>query len=112
LSWKDLKPVARAVKNIYRAVNANEAEKALTAIEGSERGQKHAAIGQIWCRQWARIIPFFAFGADVCTVIYTTNAIEALNAKLQRGTDPMPARCLLVLSKEKVASDELFSMVA
>jgi putative transposase len=85
LSWKDRKPVATALKNIYRAVNADEAEKALTAFEGSEWGQKHKAIGQIWRRQWSQIIPFFAFGADVRRIIYTTNAIEALNAKLRRA---------------------------
>jgi putative transposase len=85
LSWKDRKPVAAALKSIYRATDADEAEKALTAFETGEWGQKHAAIGQIWRRQWSQIIPFFAFGADVRKMIYTTNAIEALNAKLRRA---------------------------
>jgi putative transposase len=85
LSWKDRKPVATALKDIYRAINAEEAEKALTAFEAGPWGQKHAAIGQIWRRQWSQIIPFFAFGADVRKMIYTTNAIEALNAKLRRA---------------------------
>jgi putative transposase len=82
LSWKDRKPVATVLKNIYRATNAEQAEKALTAFEASPWGQKYAAVGQIWRRQWAQIIPFFAFGPDVRKMIYTTNAIEALSAPL------------------------------
>ena len=31
------------------------------------------------------MIPFFAFPQDVRRIIYTTNAIEALNAKLRRA---------------------------
>lgn len=85
LSWKDRKPVATALKDIYRATNADEAEKALTAFEAGPWGQRYAAIGQIWRRQWSQIIPFFGFGPDVRKIIYTTNAIEALNAKLRRA---------------------------
>ena len=38
-----------------------------------------------WRRHWAAVIPFFAFPIDVRRIIYTTNAIEALNAKLRRA---------------------------
>jgi len=31
------------------------------------------------------VIPLFALPIDVCRIIYTTNAIEALNAKLRRA---------------------------
>jgi putative transposase len=31
------------------------------------------------------VIPFYAFHADVRRLLYTTNAIEALNAKLRRA---------------------------
>ncbi len=31
------------------------------------------------------MIPFYAFPAEVRRIIYTTNAIEALNAKLRRA---------------------------
>ena len=30
-------------------------------------------------------MPFYAFPADVRRILYTTNAIEALNAKLRRA---------------------------
>ena len=38
-----------------------------------------------WRRNWAAVIPFFAFSDDVRRIICTTNAIEAPNAKLRRA---------------------------
>lgn len=85
VSWKDRKPLATALKAIYRAVDAKAAEEALTAFEGSEWGLRYPAIGQSWRRAWAEVIPFFAFPDAVRRIIYTTNAIEALNSKLRRA---------------------------
>ena len=85
VSWKDRKGLATALKEIYRAMNADVAEQALTAFEQGPWGQKYPAIGQIWRRAWGEVIPFFAFPDDVRKIIYTTNAIEALNSKLRRA---------------------------
>ena len=40
-----------------------------------------------WRAQWARVIPLFAFPADIRRVIYTTNAIESLNMTLRKVTN-------------------------
>ena len=85
VSYKDQKAVAAALKNIYRALDAAAAEAALAAFEESEWGQKYPAIGMAWRRAWAEVIPFFAFPNEVRRLIYTTNAIEALNSKLRRA---------------------------
>ena len=85
VSWKDRKPLATALKSIYRAVDAKAAEEALTAFEASEWGMRYPAISQSWRRAWAEVIPFFAFPEEVRRIIYTTNAIEALNSKLRRA---------------------------
>jgi putative transposase len=37
-----------------------------------------------WRRAWSHIIPFFAFPPAVRRVIYTTNAIESVNARLRK----------------------------
>lgn len=84
-SWKDRKDLARELKAIYVAIDDKAAEEALTAFEASDWGQKYPAIGQIWRRAWQEVIPFFAFPKDVRRIIYTTNAIEALNSKLRRA---------------------------
>lgn len=85
VSWKDRKPLASALKGIYSAVDAKAAEEALTAFEASEWGRRYPAIGQSWRRAWGEVIPFFAFPDDVRRIVYTTNAIEALNAQLRRA---------------------------
>lgn len=85
VSWKDRKPLAKALKAIYRAADARAAEEALVAFEASEWGQSYGAIAQSWRRAWAEVVPFFAFPAEVRRIIYTTNAIEALNSKLRRA---------------------------
>ena len=64
VTWKDRKPLAAALKAIYRASDA---------------------IVQSWRRAWKEVIPFFAFPKAVRKIIYTTNAIEALNSKLRRA---------------------------
>ncbi|MFG1379918.1 IS256 family transposase, partial [Xanthobacter autotrophicus] len=85
VSYKDRKAVAAALKGIYRAVDAAAGEIALGAFEESLWGRRYPAIGQSWRRAWGEVIPFYAFPADVRRILYTTNAIEALNAKLRRA---------------------------
>ena len=85
VSWKDRRGLATALKEIYRAPSAEVAEQALTAFEAGPWGQRYPAIGQSWRRAWSEVIPFFAFPDDVRRIVYTTNAIEALNAKIRRA---------------------------
>lgn len=54
-------------------------------FEDGHWGQKYPAIPQSWRRHWDQIIPFFAFSEAIRRIIYTTNAIEALNSKLRRA---------------------------
>ena len=85
VSYKDRKAVAAALKGIYKAVDAATGEAALTAFEQDAWGRKYPAIGQSWRRAWGEVIPFYAFPDDVRRILYTTNAIEALNSKLRRA---------------------------
>ncbi|HBF30889.1 IS256 family transposase [Rhizobium sp.] len=84
-SWKDRKDLARELKSIYGAIDDKAAEAALSTFENGFWGRKFPAIAQIWRRAWQEVIPFFAFPKDVRRIIYTTNAIEALNSKLRRA---------------------------
>ncbi|MBP2312649.1 putative transposase [Azospirillum soli] len=85
VSWKERKAVAAALKAIYRATDADAGERALEAFAAGPWGGKYPAIAMAWRRNWAAVIPFFAFADDVRRIVYTTNAIEALNAKLRRA---------------------------
>jgi len=84
-SWKDRKAIAQALRSVYRAENAETGLAALEAFEEGPWGQKYPAIAQSWRRHWEQVIPFFAFSAPIRRIIYTTNAIEALNSKLRRA---------------------------
>jgi putative transposase len=85
VSYKDRKAVAAALKEIYRAKDADAGAAALEAFAAGEWGRKYPAIGMSWRRHWPAVIPFFAFPGDVRRIIYTTNIIESLNAKLRRA---------------------------
>jgi putative transposase len=74
---KDLRP-------IYTAIDADQALLALEAFE-EKWGLQLPVIGQAWRSAWEHVTPFMAFGPEVRRVIYTTNAIEALNRQLRKA---------------------------
>jgi putative transposase len=41
-----------------------------------------------WRRAWPAVIPFFAFPSDIRRVIYTTNALESVHARLRKIIKP------------------------
>jgi putative transposase len=83
--YGDRKVVAAELKGIYRATDAQAGEAALAAFEAGKWGAQYPAIAQSWRRVWGEVAPFYAFSDDVRRIVYTTNAIEALNAKLRRA---------------------------
>ena len=85
VSYKDRKAVAAALKAIYRAKDADAGRAAFEAFAASSWGSKYPAIAPAWRRAWPEVIPFFAFPDEVRRLVYTTNAIESLNAKLRRA---------------------------
>jgi transposase-like protein len=83
-AWKDRKELAAALKPIYTAVNPEVAEQELEAFAQGPWGKKFPSIAPSWRRAWDKVIPFFAFPPDVRRVLYTTNAIESVNARLRK----------------------------
>ncbi|WP_272904521.1 transposase [Paraburkholderia tropica] len=53
----------------------------LPKVHGARSSPRSAQRG---AEQWDRVIPFFAFPPGVRKVIYTTNAIENINAQLRK----------------------------
>ena len=83
-SWKDRKALAAAIKPIYTAPSAEAAEAELDAFAEGPWGRKFPTVTAAWRRVWDRVIPFFAFPPPIRKVIYTTNAIESINARLRK----------------------------
>jgi transposase-like protein len=83
-SWKDRKPLAAALRPIYAAASAEAALAALDAFEDSEWGRKFPTVVAAWRRAWDHVIPFFNIPPEIRRVIYTTNAIESVNARVRK----------------------------
>jgi len=76
--------VVKDLKTIYTAIDADQALLALDAFE-EKWGAQLPVIGQAWRERWEYVIPFMAYEPEVRRVIYTTNAIEALNRQLRKA---------------------------
>lgn len=75
--------MAADLKTIYRADTAVQAEQELQNL--SEKwSARYPTIAPIWKRNWDRVIPFFAFPAEIRRIIYTTNAVESMNMSLRK----------------------------
>ena len=83
-SWKDRRALAQAIRPIYTAPSAEAAEAERLAFERGPWGQKFPTVVAAWRRTWGKMIPFFAFSPAVRRVVYTTNAIESINARLRK----------------------------
>src|SRR3984885_12786913 len=80
-TWKDRKALAAALRPIYAAPSAESSLAALDSFEDGEWGQKFPTVVAAWRRAWDRVIPFFAFPAEIRRGIYKTNPIERRNAR-------------------------------
>jgi putative transposase len=84
VSWKERKQLAAALRPIYTAASADAAATSLDAFAGGPWGQRFPTVVASWRRAWTHVIPFFAFPPEVRRVIYTTNALESVNARLRK----------------------------
>ena len=83
--WKHRKTVARDLRQVYSAPTAEAAGQALSAFEERWAGQ-YPMAAKSWRDRWENVIPFFGYPEPIRKVIYTTNAIESLNAQLRKVT--------------------------
>ena len=81
---REREQVARDLKPIYTAVDADQAQVELEAFD-EKWGARFPVITQAWLNAWEHVTPFLAFPDEVRRVIYTTNAIEALNRQLRKA---------------------------
>jgi putative transposase len=85
VSWKERKAVAADLKTIYGAATLKQAEQALEQFAETWDSQ-HPSISKSWRDNWTRLSVFFDYPPQIRKVIYTTNAIESLNASLRQVT--------------------------
>jgi len=83
-SWKERSALAQALRPIYAAPHAEAALTALDLFATGPWGVRFPTVVASWRRAWTHVIPFFAFPPDVRRVIYTTNALESVHARIRK----------------------------
>jgi putative transposase len=81
--WKERKAVCASLREIYTAVDEAAALAALEAFE-AQWGERFPMIGRAWSERWDELTPFLEYPAEIRRVVYTTNAVEALNRQLRK----------------------------
>ena len=85
VSWKNRKEVARDLRAIYQSATLRKAENQLEKF-AQKWDDTYAMISRSWRQHWDHLTPFFAYPPEIRKVIYTTNAIESMNASLRKVT--------------------------
>jgi putative transposase len=86
VSWKERKTVAADLRKIYTAPTAEAAAVALDSFS-AKWDARFPSISQSWRTRWEQVIPFFSYPPEIRKVIYTTNAIESINASIRKVTN-------------------------
>ena len=83
--WKDRKIICADLKKIYGAINLEDAEYAKEEFR-EKWDKKYPSILKSWDANWAELITFFQFSAEIRKLIYTTNAVEGFHRMLRKYT--------------------------
>jgi transposase-like protein len=76
--------ITRELKEIYTASTVEAAEQRFQ--EFSEQWKPlYPAMIQSWENSWQEFVPFLEFPVELRRIVYTTNAIESLNARFRRA---------------------------
>jgi putative transposase len=80
----DWDPLAKALRPVYTAPTEAAARERFTEFTESW-GKKYPAIIRMWEAAWAEFVPFLQFDPEIRRIVYSTNAIESLNARIRRA---------------------------
>ena len=83
-SKKHWPTIARQMRSIYEAPTVEAAQANFDDFAEAWRSAYPAMI-RAWENAWDEFVPFLDFPPELRKVVYTTNAIESLNAQFRRG---------------------------
>jgi transposase-like protein len=94
-------PIAKALRPVYTAPTEAAAKERFVEFTATW-GERYPGITRLWESAWAEFVPFLAFEVEVRRVIFSTNAVESLNARFRRAirarghfpTDQAALKCL------------------
>jgi transposase-like protein len=105
-SRKDWDELARDLRPVYTAVNADAAAARFDELV-DKWGARYPAIVTLWRSAWEEFIPFLDYDVEIRKIICSTNAIESLNARYRRAvrarghfpTDQAALKCLYLVTR-------------
>ena len=83
--WKEKKAFTKDLKEVYAAINLEQAEAALKNFS-QKWGTKYAYAVKSWETNWELLTSYFDFPLEIRKIIYTTNPIESLNSAIRKYT--------------------------
>lgn len=86
VSRADRKAVCADLKTVYTAATLDAAEAAWLEFDEAW-GTKYPAVIGVWERAWEEFIPFLSHPPELRKIMYTTNAIESLNARFRHAVN-------------------------
>jgi len=102
----DWEAIATALRPVYTAPTEPAARDRFAEF-AELWGVKYPAIVRLWESAWVEFVPFLAFEVEVRRVIFSTNAIESLNARFRRAvkarghfpTEQAALKCLYLVTR-------------
>jgi len=76
--------ITQEMRDIYTAPTVEAAEASFEEFAENWRGLYPAMIAS-WENAWQEFVPFLEFPVELRKIVYTTNAIESLNARFRRA---------------------------
>ncbi len=76
--------IARELKLVYTAASVAEARAQFQEFT-TTWGDRYPALIHLWDSAWEEFTPFLAFDIEIRRILFSTNAIESLNARYRRA---------------------------
>ncbi len=82
---KDQKKFMQELKEVYKASTEEAALLSLDRLE-EHWGNKYSLAIKSWRKNWVNLATYFKYPQEIRTVIYTTNAVEAVHRQFRKVT--------------------------
>ena len=77
--------MSRDLRPVYTAMSEHEAKERFVAFT-EIWGERYPAIIRLWENAWTEFVSFLDYSPEIRKVIYSTNAVESLHARMRRAT--------------------------
>ena len=110
VSYKDIKELMRDLKEVYQAINEEEARKKLQQFK-EKWNKSYPSCVKSWEDNWEILSTYFSYPQEIRKIIYTTNLIEGLHRQFRQITKNKPSftnddslRKMLYLASQKIST--------